>query len=247
MPPPTPRIALPTAAVFLALLGWDASRLDLRLAALWADGRGFSWRDHWLLATALHEVPKACVWALIILLCIWVAHPPRAIAFLPRPRRLQFALVPLLAWGAIALLRTVSQTSCPWDLRAFGGEAQYVSHWLGWIAKDGGHGHCFPALHATTGFAFVVGYFALRGTRPAAARWWLVVPLVAGILLGVSQQVRGAHFMSHTLWSGWICWMVAWATDPLFRAAEARAPVGAGAGALNPTSSAQPADRPDAA
>jgi hypothetical protein len=22
--------------------------------------------------------------------------------------------------------------------------------------------------------------------------------------------------MSHTLWSGWICWMLAWITDPVF-------------------------------
>ena len=30
----------------------------------------------------------------------------------------------------------------------------------------------------------------------------------AGLLLGLGQQWRGAHFMSHTLWSAWICWMV---------------------------------------
>jgi hypothetical protein len=22
--------------------------------------------------------------------------------------------------------------------------------------------------------------------------------------------------MSHTLWTAWICWVVAWATDPMF-------------------------------
>ncbi len=34
-------------------------------------------------------------------------------------------------------------------------------------------------------------------------------PLLAGLLLGAAQQLRGAHFMSHTLWTGWICWSVA--------------------------------------
>ena len=25
-------------------------------------------------------------------------------------------------------------------------------------------------------------------------------------LLGLAQQMRGAHFMSHTLWTAWLCW-----------------------------------------
>jgi membrane-associated PAP2 superfamily phosphatase len=26
-------------------------------------------------------------------------------------------------------------------------------------------------------------------------------------VLGLAQQVRGAHYMSHTLWSAWACWV----------------------------------------
>jgi membrane-associated PAP2 superfamily phosphatase len=29
-------------------------------------------------------------------------------------------------------------------------------------------------------------------------------------VLGLAQQWRGAHFMSHTLWSAAVCWMIAW-------------------------------------
>jgi len=36
------------------------------------------------------------------------------------------------------------------------------------------------------------------------------------MVLGIGQQLRGAHFMSHTLWTGWLCWMTAWLSDPLF-------------------------------
>jgi hypothetical protein len=32
-------------------------------------------------------------------------------------------------------------------------------------------------------------------------------------MLGVSQQLRGAHYMSHTLWTAWICWVVGFAID----------------------------------
>ncbi len=32
-------------------------------------------------------------------------------------------------------------------------------------------------------------------------------------MLGVSQQLRGAHYMSHTLWTAWICWTVGFAIE----------------------------------
>ena len=60
----------------------------------------------------------------------------------------------------------------------------------------------------------------------AAARRWLVASLLAGLVLGLAQQWRGAHFMSHTLWTGLACWLVAWAADHtrhrVQRAARAR-------------------------
>ena len=78
---------------------------------------------------------------------------------------------------------------------------------------DGGAGRCFPAGHAAAGFSFVGGYFALARDTPRAARWWLAVALVMGLLLGLGQQMRGAHYMSHTLWTAWLCWTVGLAID----------------------------------
>jgi membrane-associated PAP2 superfamily phosphatase len=88
------------------------------------------------------------------------------------------------------------------------GGVAWVSHWQ-WTHSDGGPGHCFPAGHASAGFAWLVGYFAWpQGS--AVARRWLIGALIAGLTLGVAQQLRGAHFMSHTLWTSWICWTWAW-------------------------------------
>ena len=100
---------------------------------------------------------------------------------------------------------------CPWDLREFGGAARHVSHWSG--LADGGAGHCFPAGHAATGFSFFAGYFAFRRTDRRQALAWLAAAGFSGLLLGLGQQWRGAHFMSHTLWSGVVCWCTALAID----------------------------------
>ena len=50
-------------------------------------------------------------------------------------------------------LKHSSQTSCPWDLAAFGGLAD-LSLALGLGPRDGGPGHCFPAGHASAGVRF---------------------------------------------------------------------------------------------
>ncbi|GKT19280.1 phosphatase PAP2 family protein [Acidovorax sp. SUPP2522] len=201
---------------FMAVLVWDASGLDMAMAMLMGNTQGFPFRNSWLLTSVLHDDAKHAAWGLVVLLSASALWPWGPFAKLPFERRLQLAAVTLLATGVVSLVKATSHTSCPWDLAEFGGVARHVSHWSGWADIDGGPGRCFPAGHASAGFAFVAGYFALRRDLPRLARIWLLIALASGLALGLVQQFRGAHFMSHTLWTGWICWMTGWLTDPLF-------------------------------
>ena len=83
-------------------------------------------------------------------------------------------------------------------------QARHVPHWW-WGVHDGGGGRCFPSGHASSAFAFLSARFALARAYPKAARiaTWAVV--AAGLLLGLVQLARGAHYPSHTLWTGWFC------------------------------------------
>jgi membrane-associated PAP2 superfamily phosphatase len=213
---PTLQGAAWAALALSALLLWDASGLDLALARAFGGAQGFPLRDDVFLRRVLHDGAKVLAWLLAVWLCLGLAWPLGPLRQLPFSRRLQLVMSALLAWAIVALLKASSHTSCPWSLLDFGGVARYVSHWQGSWQEDGGGGRCFPAGHATTGFAFVGGYFALRGHWPRLARRWLYTALGAGLVLGLAQQLRGAHFMSHTLWTAWICWMAAWVSDPLF-------------------------------
>jgi membrane-associated PAP2 superfamily phosphatase len=116
----------------------------------------------------------------------------------------------------VPLIKRVSLTSCPWSLAEFGGAASYVSHWA-WGRTDGGPGHCFPSGHASGAFSFLAGWWALRVSAPRAARWWLVLTVVVGLVFGWGQMMRGAHYASHTLWTAWICWAVTVASWHLLR------------------------------
>lgn len=197
------------------LLLWDATSLDLQMARLWGTASGFALRDHWLASGVMHQGGRVLAWALAGLLLLNVFRPLLRRQTLRE--RVWWLGVVVACVVLVPLLKRASPTSCPWDLAEFGGVAQYVSHWrLG--VPDGGGGHCFPSGHASAAFAFLGGYFALKRAYPVAALGWLFGVLAAGVLFGLGQLARGAHYPSHTLWTAWICWTVAFAAARLLRA-----------------------------
>ena len=211
----------------MLVLAWDASGLDLAMARLFGSAAGFAGEMHWFWHGVMHEPMRNLGWLLELTLLAALFRPFGVFRQLPVERRLQLALTPLLTLIVVAGSKAHSLTSCPSDLLEFGGVATYVSHWALGLA-DGGHGGCFPAGHASAGFAFIAGFFAFRHTMPRLATRWLLSALLAGMMLGLAQQIRGQHYMSHTLWTGLICWLCAvavdWAISQWIARRTARAP-----------------------
>lgn len=195
-------------AVLPLLWLWDASGLDLPLAHWFGTADGFPLQYHPFLSGWLHEGARKLGWVVLALLTAGIWWPVGALKHLSRRERAWMIGAVLLALLVVVAIKGVSRTSCPWDLTAFGGTAQHVSHWA-WGVRDGGGGHCFPAGHASTGFAFVALAVWLQAVSPRAGAWAWAAVLLAGMVLGWTQQVRGAHFFSHTLWTAWLCWATA--------------------------------------
>ena len=206
------RIFLWSLSSLFLLMVWDYSGLDLAMAHWFGAATGFALNSHWLWRDALHDDIHYLPWILELALLLAIWKPFGTLKLLPTARRTQFALTTLVALLVVSYIKIHSRTSCPWDLKQFGGVATYVSHWA-WGIEDGGSGRCFPAGHASAGFAFVGGYFAFRHHLPQTARRWLVGAMLVGFVFGFSQQVRGAHYMSHTLWTAWFCWTAAATVD----------------------------------
>jgi membrane-associated PAP2 superfamily phosphatase len=196
---------------------WDASGADLPVMQWLGTAQGFPLRNHWLLERVLHEGWRQACTALLVLMALWSVWPARGEwpAFqgliLPRRERLVLVLLVLLSLLAVNLIKNQSQTSCPWDLRIFGGSAAYVSHWS-WGQSDGGSGRCFPGGHASSALGFIalcLPWLSPAQTQPTRKRGvglrWLFVILVAGLVAGGVQTLRGAHYPSHTLWTLVVC------------------------------------------
>lgn len=202
--------ALPTGwwalgAGLLGLLAWDASGLDLWVMRQVGGAAGFAWRDAWFTSQCIHQGGRLLAWAVLGFIVLANLRPAQVLPALNRRERLSWLLATLACLAAVALVKRVSLTSCPWDLHEFGGAARYVSHWaLG--LRDGGGGHCFPSGHASAAFAFLCGGWALGRAYPRAARAWVVAVVSLGVVYGIGQMLRGAHYPSHTMWTAWICW-----------------------------------------
>lgn len=93
-----------------------------------------------------------------------------------------------------------------WDLVRYGGIRAYHGLLQGPSGVSGG---CFPAGHASAGYAWLSLFFFFSAVKPSWRSYGLVVGAGSGLLLGIDQQVRGAHFMSHDLFTAMICWAVA--------------------------------------
>lgn len=195
------------ALALCALLLWEAGGLDLRVLHAFGDAAGFAWRNHWLTRGLMHDGGRALGWLVLMALAVNLRWPLPFARDLRAGERLHWFAVTLACTLAIVALKRASLTSCPWALAEFGGSARFVPHWaLG--VHDGGPGGCFPSGHASSAFAFLSGWFALRERHPRAARRWFAATLGCGLLFGLAQTMRGAHPPSHTLWTAWICFAI---------------------------------------
>ena len=100
------------------------------------------------------------------------------------------AAVPLVAGTG----KNLTHVHCPSELARYGGTEEYAKviarYRPPWKKVPP---HCFPAGHASGGFALMGLYFVRRRAV------WLLPGMAVGWTMGLYQMFKGAHFLSHTL------------------------------------------------
>ena len=205
------RLGRLTWLALMCLLAWDFSGLDRSTMHLFADSGGFSLRDNGWFEAILHKGAKHIAIVIYLFLWLMIWWPQRVFRELTQAQRVEIVAGIAMCLITVSTLKSFSLTSCPWALQDFGGAARYVSHWR-WGLGDGGSGHCFPGGHASSALAFLalpLPWLAsgLMAQRRLGKRLVIAV-LFLGLLLGLSQTLRGAHYPSHTFWTAFICWSV---------------------------------------
>jgi membrane-associated PAP2 superfamily phosphatase len=231
-------VALAVLAVF------NVTDLDRALTRQFFDSaqQSFPWTDNWWLKKALHDYARtaSAICAVTVLGLTTVAwFGPRGLSWL-RARRHELAFVALASLGSsllVGVLKHFSAHACPWALTEFGGTNVYA-HLFGAVQSAPGMQGCFPAAHPLSGYAWLCVAFVLYPRFGAKVAWsWWATAFALGTVFGIVQIMRGAHFLSHVLWTAWLVWAADVALVALYSYATSNARAGEPAAA--------PADAPE--
>jgi membrane-associated PAP2 superfamily phosphatase len=195
-----PAVWVPLALLPVMLVALEPMGIDLMLQDWLWSGHWLASRDDPALRLLLYRMPRWSFTLAGIFLFAAAIAGTRVPLLRPWRRRLFYvalciALVPALAGS----LKSVTDVHCPSQLVRYDGDQPYD----GFVLKLAGaiptttRGRCFPAGHASGGFALLsLGWIARRRTWRLAG-WGC--GLLAGGVTGGYQMVVGAHFLSHTL------------------------------------------------
>ena len=193
-----PALAAGALTLFFGVPGLGGDAADLWFQRLFWDGR--AWlipHDHPLGVALAYDGPKA-------LIIIWALLLVGLACFVRRVRARALYLLACLAVVSLVAtqLRAVTGMATPLELKDFGGVHE---HLLLFQAKPADYpSHAFPAGHASGGFALLGLYWVL-----ARRRWrGLALGVGVGSWMGFYQVARGEHFLSHTLATAALAWLL---------------------------------------
>lgn len=177
--------------------------VDLNLIQPWMSPHGeFFLKNNWYLDSLNHQYAKQLLIIVYIsFLGLWIATFKSKKLRPMRATYLYLFLMVILSTCVIGILKSQSDHACPWDMVVPIGQSYTWN--FNQIA-----GHCFPGGHASTGFALMVGYFVYQAKNHPRAIFYLIAAIILGFGMGWAQMMRGAHFLSHNLWTGWIIWLI---------------------------------------
>ena len=210
--------------VFAGLLFWlqQCTQVDFYVENIYFDASSqvFVWKNSWFAKDLMHGYLKNALTILgvaIITLClIDIVKPIKKVSSFFRLRLRFVALSAITIPTLIAYIKSLSSAHCPWDIEQFGGHYPHIKLFESLPASLKA-GHCFPAGHASTGLWLAAFCIFWLPHAPRKAWFVFLLGLSVGFVLGWVQQMRGAHFLSHTLWSMWIASAVIFSLLMLFK------------------------------
>jgi membrane-associated PAP2 superfamily phosphatase len=211
---PAKQILYSLLALFFVTLYFEFSDLDLWIQSLFYD---FS-RQSWLLSIEgnpwrhilLYDAPKKGLVLLeLSILASLLFFRKHALVQKYHSGLLIVMLTLPLGPSVVSSLKGSTNVACPYALTQYGGDTPYTRLFERYPAgkKPAKQQRCFPAGHASGGFALLALYFLPQSIR--RRRQMVALALSVGWTMGMYKMLLGHHFFSHTLISMILCWLVA--------------------------------------
>ncbi len=200
-------LALLLSCLAILALGQFTS-IDLAIEDYYYDSllKFFPWEESWFAKDLMHGYVKNVIIKSGYLLYLFVLLDiifrwQRLSPFI----RIRLRFVAVASFFVPFIVRGIQQfwvLHCPWNVDRYGGTEPFL-RLLDFAPAGIKISHCFPAGHATVGFWLASLCIFWLPDNPKVARLVFSSGLGVGLFMGWVQQMRGAHFLFHTLWSAW--------------------------------------------
>ncbi len=178
--------------------------IDLAISQLFYDKNqgGFYLDDHFLLVT-IYTISDVTAVAILVLLVtiIGLSFIVKKDALLRRRKALFFLLSAFILGPGIIVnlvLKDHWDRPRPRQVIEFGGSKTFEPPFAPNFSCD--KCHSFVSGHASVGFYFFAIALLSRNRK------WLLVPVIAGSIIGVVRIAQGGHFISDIIFSGFVVW-----------------------------------------
>lgn len=189
----------------------ELAGIDLGVADWIYHWSGDTWslQDSWVTRELIHDGGRTLIGVMIVVVILLYGGTWLFPALRTSRRGLSYLVVSTLTAAlVINVLKQITHVYCPWDLQRYGGQFAYTGmfDFDSWSTRQGA---CFPAGHASAGFAWFGLYYLAREYR-SGWQWPIFgCVMLLGLVFGTGQQLRGAHFISHDWWTAGLCWFIA--------------------------------------
>ena len=197
------RLFICLIALLIALAAIHYSNFDLKFQSLFFNSETKLWlvsRDNMTLKFFFYKLPKYLIVSYGIILIFWASKLRLYQENIELQKKLLFLiLILILTPLTVALFKHYSPIYCPNFVEAFGGEKLYISPFdmFNEAIFFNNTGKCFPAGHASGGFALISLYFVMPNKFSKTIA--LVLSLSLGCIMGLYQIAKGTHYLSDTI------------------------------------------------
>ncbi|MCG9695705.1 phosphatase PAP2 family protein [Shewanella sp. Isolate11] len=206
-------VVLPALAFIICIFIIEWFHIDVHLSQ-WLfhlEGGVDHWplRQYWLTENVFHVGGRFFIILLGVIIIGFIIASFKQPKLKPYRKGLIFLLLSIATSLILVRLgKTFIHIDCPWDLKMFGGKAEYFSLFSEQPTTPS-TGQCFPAGHSSSGYAWVALYFLALAYKREYRWMGLAFGITLGLAFGIAQQLRGAHFLSHDVWSLTLSWFSA--------------------------------------
>lgn len=206
----TKPLAIMWLLFLIAMSAFSILKIDVTITDViyHIQGNTWAWKDALITQGILHKGGKwlSLVMGLVTLVLLILSTLVKRLKNYRTPLLYLFSAT-LLSTLLVAAIKQLVSMECPWDLIRYGGTQVFIGL-FDMRPPAMPASACFPAGHASAGYTWIALYFFFAAIRPQWRWTGLALGLGLGLTFGITQQFRGAHFLSHDLWTVMICWTV---------------------------------------